>query len=242
MKPTIVFSLCLLLTSVKVASACQPVYPFLAAIGLPVFTIRYFSYGLAIIMALAVMKGILIAKFQPINPVISVLLALLANVVSTIVGIAFCFFGAAPSALFFLLPISFVLALPVGALMVRYEEFVCIHNDSTIGTACALTLLGFISMVLFSISGIFVSDNLTVYWIIKIVATTSAIFVSILLTTAYEVVVITSVYDVIQGEQLSFFSSVLKANVLSILALSVVLASIVLPLRFQSPDWLFLGQ
>ena len=235
-------SLFLLLFYLENVYACEPVYPFMMTMGFPVFTLRFFSYGLLPIFLLVVVKGVLIAKFQKISLGLSLLLSCPTNCVSTLAGLVFsAFLASGPLFLPVLFLVCGIISLPVGFLMVKYEEFRFIETKSRVVVALCLTLLGVLSVLMFAFSGGYVaseSPNLLVYWLVKITATTIAMLISILLTTAYEVVVISGLYRLIRKKELNFINSVLRANIIAILALSVAAALIVLPIRFNSPDWL----
>jgi len=93
------------------------------------------------------------------------------------------------------------------------------------------------SCILFMVGqGAIRSHQLTLYWIIKLIAIFLALLASVTLTTVWEEWVVWRLSSRPEGK--GFFVSVLRTNLYVLVLVMVVPAALILPKRLKSPDFL----
>ena len=116
----------------------------------------------------------------------------------------------------------------------RYKRF---EKNSTWFIAFALTLVTLITVVIFSFMiGYQASPH--IYWPLKILLSTIAIVISLLISVLYEEAVIAKLYRIQTKEEKSFILPVLWANIIAVGVIVLIGAIIALPARLKSPDFL----
>lgn len=102
--------------------------------------------------------------------------------------------------------------------------------------AVILTVALLASCILFGLGQYAIyADRLALYWIIKLIAISLALFASVTLTTVWEEWAIWRLSSRPEG---TFFASVLRTNLYVLVLVMTVPAVLILPKRLHSPDFL----
>jgi hypothetical protein len=187
--------------------------------------------GFLLILLVKCIVFILKSDFKTIRAVFYVLIA---NVVSTLVGTVVAMMFTSSDILFMGIIVLFIIFLLPARRLRRYKRF---EKNSTWFIAFALTLITLITIVIFSFMiGYQASPH--IYWPLKVLLSTIAIVISLLISVLYEEAVIAKFYKLQTKEEKSFITPVLWSNIIGVAVIALVGAIIVLPARLKSPDFL----
>jgi hypothetical protein len=221
------------------ACACEPLVPLIWVFLAPT-AVGGFLFASAVGFALIVVVkcGIFVWK-SDFKSWSAVLYVLVANVVSTAVGIVVAVVAGTPILVLlgagFL--VFFLAYLPVGRRLRELDRF---PNIPTPSIALLLTFPTVATIWLFGwAAGEMMADRLGLYWSLKVVASIIGIGLSLLISAVYEETVISGLYHRFQKKTKSFIVPVLWANIVAIFLLTLIGAGLALPKRFASPDFLY---
>jgi len=187
--------------------------------------------GFLLILLVKCIVFILKSDFKTIRAVFYVLIA---NVVSTLVGTVVAMMFTSSDILFMGIIVLFIIFLLPARRLRRYKRF---EKNSTWFIAFALTLITLITIVIFSFMiGYQASPH--IYWPLKVLLSTIAIVISLLISVLYEEAVIAKFYKLQTKEEKSFITPVLWSNIIGVAVIALVGAIIALPARLKSPDFL----
>jgi hypothetical protein len=187
--------------------------------------------GFLLILLVKCIVFILKSDFKTIR---AVLYVLIANVVSTLVGTVVAMMFTSSDVLFMGIIVLFLVFLLPARRLKRYKRF---EKNSTWFIAFALTLITLITVVIFSFMiGYQASPH--IYWLMKVLLSTIAIVISLLISVVYEEAVIAKFYKLQTKEEKSFLIPVLWSNIIGVGVVVLIGAIIALPARLKSPDFL----
>jgi hypothetical protein len=220
------------------ASACEPVIPLTqlmngADLTGPLFLLHSLAW---LVIAVAIKTGAFVFLEHRLPPAEALGLMLAANVLSTIPGLLTAVFAGALTLL--ALPVVFVLgkiaerrlaALPPSR---RVKPF--------LANRLALLFTGafVISVVMFYMAGSALDEsNYASYWVLKLLFATIAASVGMGLSVVLEECAIATLARKAHG-QLSFYTSVLRANYITLAVVLGVAAAQIIPKRLGAPHFI----
>lgn len=216
------------------AHACEPIYPFMEAIGGPgLITKSWFVLGCAVAL-----KAILFAGSQQrISFVRASGLMVLGNLFTTGIGVLAAAMLASG-------PILFVGVIMVwGFCVVPARRLIIAANHPwlrrlhPVGLGAIMALVLASSCILFGIAaGFQFSGQRTAYWILKLSAIYPALIMSMALTAFWEEWVVWK-FSGLAADDLSYVQPVIRANLIVLLAVMAFAAAIAFPKRLKSPDF-----
>ena len=214
--------------------ACEPVIPFIMT------TVPALGLGSLWVLAAAVaVKCILFARFEPRLPAGRAAWGMLVgNVLTTFVGfVVAVLIGSSPDPMIWMIAAPFVFALCWVPARRVIEEPRIPSPTSRAAVAVLLAFAFFASCYLFLFGQVAIDTRqMALYWLIKIIAIAIALFASVALTTVWEEWTVWRLSSRSQG--VSFFPTVLRANLYTLILVLLVPAAINLPKRLHSPDFL----
>ena len=220
------------------ARACEPILPLAQA-----FSGTLISAGsLTMLGAAVALKAAAFVYFERrLRWHQAVAFMIVANVVSTFIGIGLSVSAAVPMPLFFL-PIVYVLSVIPARRLVTYYPGKCLRIKSHRIIAVIMTLLYFLTWVFFGLAQGVIAANepLASYWLLKFLWIYAALLVSIGLTTLWEEWVIAGL-AARSFKETSWHASVLKANLVTFFVVMLYAAIRMLPARLHSSDFLVKG-
>ncbi len=187
--------------------------------------------GFLIILLVKCIVFILKSDFKTIRAVFYVLIA---NVVSTFVGLVVAVMFTSSDVLLMGIIVLFLVFLLPARRLKRIKHF---GKNSTWFMAFVLTLVTLITVVIFSFM-IGYQSSPHIYWPMKIFLSTLAIVISILISVLYEEAVIAKLYKIQKKEEKSFLTPVLWSNIIGVGVIVLIGAIIALLARLKSPDFL----
>jgi hypothetical protein len=187
--------------------------------------------GFLLILLIKIIVFIIKSDFKTIRAAIYVLIA---NVVSTLVGIVVAMMFTSPDILFMGIIVLFIVFILPARRLKHHKRF---EKNSAWFIAFVLTLITLITIVIFSFM-IGYQATPHVYWLLKVILCTIAIIISLLISVLYEEAVIARFYKWQTKEDKSFLKPVLWANIIAVAVIVLIGAIIVLPARLKSPDFL----
>jgi hypothetical protein len=218
------------------ASACEPIIPLTnlmsgSTLAGPVLFLHSLLW-LCIAVLIKTGTFVLLERRLPPDKAMSLMLA--ANVLSTIPGLLTAVLAGALTPL--ALPIVFVLgklaekrvsALPPDCTTTRFAG----HRLSLVFTAAFL-----LSVLMFSLAGVALDErNYATYWLLKFLFATIAVSVGMGISTVLEECAIATLAH--KG-QLSFYTSVMRANYITLVVVLGIAAAHMIPQRFGAPHFI----
>lgn len=181
-----------------------------------------------------VIKSIVFISKSDFKTIRAVLYVLIANVISTLVGLVVAMMFTSSDMLLMGIIILFLVFLLPARRLKRFKRF---EKNSTWFIAFALTLVTLTTIVIFSFMiGYQASPH--IYWPMKVLLSTIAIVISLLISVLYEEAVIAKLYKLQKKEEKSFLMPVLWSNIIAVGAIVLIGAIMALPARLKSPDFL----
>ncbi len=234
MKVKFIILILLLLFLPSFLCANEPLVPLMILfLGPTTFGGLFFGSLIGFILIIVVKCGIFLWK-SDFKSVWVILYILLANVVSTFIGIVVA--GMFTSSM--MMPIGIVILyfifIPPARRMRQFKHF---SRNSAWFIAFVLMIMTVITVVIFGIMAGFM-ETPYIYWPLKIVMCTLGVALSLLIIVLYEEAVISGLYKIHKKEKKSFVKPVLWANIYAFGALMLLGAAIALPKRLSSPDFL----
>jgi hypothetical protein len=228
----------LLAASLLVASpalACEPVVPFMQVM-VPALAL---TGSIFVLVAAVIVKSVLFAVFERRLPRLHAAWRMfLGNVLTSFVGLLVAVMIASGVGVWFVgVPLVCILCWLPSRRLVRVAPVAWLARTSPAGLAGMMTSALLASCILFMVGqGAIRSHQLTLYWIIKLIAIFLALLASVTLTTVWEEWVVWRLSSRPEGK--GFFVSVLRTNLYVLVLVMVVPAALILPKRLKSPDFL----
>lgn len=228
----------LLAASLLVASpalACEPVVPFMQVM-VPALAL---TGSIFVLVAAVIVKSVLFAVFERRLPRLHAAWRMfLGNVLTSFVGLLVAVMIASGVGVWlFGVPLVCILCWLPSRRLVRVAPVAWLARTSPAGLAGMMTSALLASCILFMVGqGAIRSHQLTLYWIIKLIAIFLALLASVTLTTVWEEWVVWRLSSRPEGK--GFFVSVLRTNLYVLVLFMVVPAALILPKRLKSPDFL----
>jgi len=162
----------------------------------------------------------------------------LGNVLTSFVGLLVAVMIASGVGVWLVgVPLVCILCWLPSRRLVRVAPVAWLARTSPAGLAGMMTSALLASCILFMVGqGAIRSHQLTLYWIIKLIAIFLALLASVTLTTVWEEWVVWRLSSRPEGK--GFFVSVLRTNLYVLVLVMVVPAALILPKRLKSPDFL----
>src|SRR5208282_4527438 len=217
------------------ALACEPVVPFMQVM-VPALALS----GSILVLAVAVVaKSALFAVFERRLPRLRAAWRMfLGNVLTSFVGLLVAVMIASGAGMWLVgVPLVCIVCWLPARRLVKVAPVAWLTRISPAGIAGMMTSALLASCILFMVGqGAIRSHQLTLYWIIKLIAIFLALLASVTLTTVWEEWVVWRLSSRPEGK--GFFVSVLRTNLYVLVLVMVVPAVLILPKRLKSPDFL----
>ena len=215
--------------------ACEPIWPLIQALGGPLALSRSF-----IVLGVAVLaKALLFAVMQSrLSWVRAFLYMVLANVLTTAIGILVSASFTSPQLLLASVPLVWWLArTPSRRLVATAPAGSWLARRSSGGLAAFLAFAPILSLVFFALSASAQhSHSYVTYWAMKLGCIYLALLVSLVLTVFWEEWAVAREAGELGSHV--FVKPVFRANAIVLACVAVYAAARVMPLRMQSPDFL----
>lgn len=223
-----------LLSAPVPALACEPIVPFIKAIGGP----DVLAGSLAVLGAVVLFKSAAFARLQKKLSFSKALLWMLAaNLLTSIVGVMAPAMIAS-GALFFAVPIVWGLCLLPARRFIAAAPLSPLARYTPGALAFAMTVALIVSYLLFDVSrSVQYSDSFAAYWIFKIPAIYIALIIGIALTTFLEEWVVWLLSRSAEND-LTFVQPVLRANLIVLLSVMLISAAVMIPQRLTNPGFI----
>jgi hypothetical protein len=186
-----------------------------------------------------IVKSVLFAVFERRLPRLRAAWRMfLGNVLTSFVGLLVAVMIASGVGVWLVgVPLVCILCWLPSRRLVRVAPVAWLARTSPAGLAGMMTSALLASCILFMVGqGAIRSHQLTLYWIIKLIAIFLALLASVTLTTVWEEWVVWRLSSRPEGK--GFFVSVLRTNLYVLVLVMVVPAALILPKRLKSPDFL----
>ena len=218
-----------------VASACEPVVPFIQA-TLPALAL---SRSLIVLMIAVTLKSVLFAVFERrLTRPHAVFRMFLGNVLTSFVGLLVAAMLASSPAIWLVgVPVVYFLCWLPAKRLVHAAPLKWLGRVSPAVLATLMTTAFVASCILFMAGqGALETHQLALYWIIKLTAILFALLASITLTTIWEEWVIWRLSS--RPKHTNYLAPALRANLYVLLLVMTAPAMFILPKRLQNPDFL----
>lgn len=217
------------------ARACEPVVPFMQVM-VPALALS----GSIVVLAVAVLvKSALFAVFERRLPRLCAAWRMfLGNVLTSFVGLLVAVMIASSPGIWLIgAPVACFLCWLPSRRLVKAAPLAWLTRISPAGLAGIMTGALLASCILFMAGrGAIETHQIALYWVIKVLAISLALFASVTLTTVWEEWVIWRASS--RPEDTEYFASVLRTNLYVLLLVMAVPAVLILPKRLKSPDFL----
>jgi hypothetical protein len=224
----------LVLAATRRAYGCEPVVPFVQTVA-PMLAL---SGSLLMLAGAVVVKSVLFTFFERRIPRLrAAWRMLLGNVLTSFVGLLVAAMIGSGPIWFIGIPLVFLLCWLPARRLVREAPLRWLAGISPASAAVIMTGALLASCILFaSGQGAISSHQLLLYWIMKLIAISLALFASVTLTTIWEEWAIWRLSS--RPEATAFFASVLRTNLYVLVLVMAVPAVLILPRRLRSPGFL----
>jgi hypothetical protein len=191
------------------------------------------------LLGFVLLKAVLFSLLQEgLSKFRAALFMVMGNVLTSCIGVAIAMVFSVP----ILLPIALVGIYPLTLLpayrLVKISNNRLVQRAGMGGVSSILIGLLVLSVVLFFAGqGAVDEEQLTLYWFLKVIYISSALAVSLVLTTFWEEWVI-SLLAARKGIENIFAVPVFRANTVVLVIAAIIAAILMLPQRLHSPDGL----
>jgi hypothetical protein len=192
------------------------------------------ALGLLLAVVIKIVVFLIISDYKSAH---IVWMMLLANAVSTLIGFGIYISAAVPILMLFTLPVAFVCFLRVARNFHRHKIMM---KRKPAENAVLLTGLLFVTIILYGAGqgALDFSNNLVVYWILKIISSILAMGLTLLFSIVIEEAVIAGLYKKLYKEDKNFLKPVLWANIIAFIIVFGAAAVKTLPIRLRTPGFL----
>lgn len=218
--------------------ACQPIpWMFYAYLG-PAPVAAGLLGGLILLLVVVAIKSAIFAYLMGRRRVRAFLVMVLANIISTAVGIFHSFLFMAPSLLLIGLGLLCVSGFVVGRFYAGVTpRDIQAQNRLAIWTAVATALLAIVAVVITSLAQSIAYDSTLLFLLLKALAFFIALSCGIALTVGWEGMVAAAILR--REDSHAIVRAALGANVWTFLGVFLIGAIIALPVRLRRTDFLW---
>jgi hypothetical protein len=215
------------------ASACEPIVPFVKAVGGPGFL----TAGFAILGIVVVLKSATFARFQQKLTFTKALLWMLAaNVVTSIVGVVVTAMIDSGAAMFIGIPLVWALCLLPAQRLIESAPVGPLARFTSGQVAFGITLVLVFSYLLLLISRtVHDSDTFLRYWLFKVPTLFVALIVGLVLTAFWEEWIVLRLSNS-GDDDFSFVRPVIRSNLLVLAAVMLISVGVIVPKRLRSRE------
>ena len=212
--------------------ACEPIVPFIKAVGGP----GVLTGAFAVLGAVLLLKSAVFARSQKtlsFSTALSWMLA--ATVVTSIVGVVTAAMITSGGAWLIGVPIFWGLCLLPARRLIAAAPLTRFARFSPMELAFGMTASLVLSYFLFGASSMVQdSANAALYWVVKITAIYVGLVIGIALTTFLEEWVVWCFSRSAEND-VSFVQPVIRANAIVLLAVTLISAAVIIPSRLKNP-------
>lgn len=215
------------------AEACEPIVPFVKAVGGPGFLAAAFG----ILGLVVVLKSATFARFQQkLSFTRALLWMLAANVVTSIVGVVVTAMIDSGAAMFIGIPLVWALCLLPAQRLIGAAPLTPLARFTPGQVAFGITLVLIFSYLLLLISRtVHDSDTFVRYWLFKIPTVYVALLVGLVLTAFWEEWIVWQLSR--SGEDdFGFVRPVIRSNLIVLAAVILISVGVIVPKRLRNPD------
>jgi hypothetical protein len=221
-------------------SACEPVVPLFqllsGATAAGSFIMTRSLLLLAVAIAIKTMAFVVFEKRLPWQKAVGWML--FANVISTIPGLLIAAFAGSMSAWFLALPVVFIFGMLLGKRLKRLARPWMNHSLSGFSAALLFTGVFIVSMLLYESAANVLGDrHYAAYWAVKFAFVTLVACTGICISAVMEEYVIAQGTKKTHASQ-SFYTSVFRANYITLVVILSVAALQMLPKRWNAPHFI----
>ena len=214
------------------AGACEPIVPFIKAVGGPGFL----TVAFLILLAVIAIKSVAFARFQATIGLPKALAWMfVANVVTSIIGITIPVMIDSGALMFIGLPVVWAACLPPAQRLIAAAPLSPLAHFSSGQLAFGMTLALAFSCLLLVISrtvhdaGTFMS-----FWFLKLPAVYLALLIGLVLTALWEEWIVWRLSGA-EDDDLTFVRPVIRANVIVLAVVLLISMAIIVPRRLREP-------
>jgi len=219
------------------AHACEPILPLVQLFS---GTLLY-PGAVVLLGGTVLLKALAFALFEKrLKWHRAIVLMLVANVLSSLIGLCLSLSAAVPTALLLFLPVVFALSVVPAGRLIAFNPWGYFGGFNRFVLAGLVVVLFVATWVLFGLAQEVLESqgSLTVYWLLKFLYVYTALLISIGLTTMWEEWVVAGLAR--DQAAPSFLPSVLKANLVTFAVVVTISAAMMLPARLRAHDFLVL--
>jgi hypothetical protein len=212
------------------AEACEPIVPFVKAVGGPGFA----TIAFAILAIVVVLKSAAFARLQTKLAFFKALLWMLAaNVVTSIVGLAVPAMIDSGAVMFIGVPLVWAACLFPAQRLIAAAPLTPFARFTPGQLAFGMTMvLAFSYLLLLISSTIHDSANFLPYWFFKLPVLFLALLVGLALTAFWEEWIVWRLSRS-EDDDVTFVRPVIRANLIVLAAVMLISAGVILPKRFS---------
>jgi len=214
------------------ASACEPIVPFVKAVGGPGFlTVAFVILGLVVVL-----KSATFARFQQkLTFTMALLWMLAANVVTSIVGVVVTAMIDSGAAMFIGVPLVWALCLLPSQRLIESAPVSPLARFTSGQVAFGITLVLIFSYLLLLISRtVHDSDTFLRYWLFKVPTLFVALTVGLVLTAFWEEWIVLRLSRS-GDDDFGFVRPVIRSNLIVLVAVMLVSVGVIVPKRLRNP-------
>jgi len=215
------------------AGACEPIVPFVKAVGGPGFLTAAF----VILGVVVVLKSAAFARFQQKVTFTQALLWMLgANVATSIIGVVVTAMIDSGGAMFIGVPLVWALCLLPAQRLIGAAPLTPLSRFTSGQVAFGITLVLILSYLLLLISRtVHDADTFLRYWLFKIPTVYVALLVGLVLTAFWEEWIVWRLSRS-GDDDFSFVRPVIRANLIVLVAVMLISVGVIIPKRLRNPD------
>ena len=215
------------------ASACEPIVPFVKAVGGPGFL----TAGFALLGLVVVLKSAAFARFQQkLSFTRALLWMLAANVVTSIVGIVVTAMIDSGAAMFIGIPLVWALCLLPAQRLIESAPVSPLARFTSGQVAFGITLVLIFSYLLLLISRtVHDSDTFFRYWLFKVPTVFVALAVGLVLTAFWEEWIVWR-FSRSEDDDFTFVRPVIRSNAIVLAVVMLISVGVMIPKRLRNPD------
>ena len=215
------------------AGACEPIVPFVKAVGGPGFL----AWAFVILGVVVLLKSATFARFQQkITFTKALLWMLAANVVTSIIGVIVPAMIDSGAAMFIGIPLVWALCLLPAQRLIGAAPFPPLARFTPGQVAFGITLVLILSYLLLLISRtVHDSDTFFRYWLFKVPTVFVALLVGLVLTAFWEEWIVWR-FSGSGDDDFSFVRPVIRANLIVLAAVMLISVAVIVPKRLRNSD------
>jgi hypothetical protein len=226
-------ALLVLLAAPLSASACEPIVPFVKAVGGPGFlTVAFVILGVVVLL-----KSATFARFQQkLTFTRALLWMLVANVVTSIVGVVVTAMIDSGAAMFIGIPLVWALCLLPAQRLIESSPLTPLARFTPGQVAFGITLVLVFSYLLLLISRtVHDSDTFLRYWLFKLPTVFAALVVGLVLTAFWEEWIVWRLSRS-GDDDFGFVRPVIRSNLIVLAAVLLISVGVIVPKRLRNSD------